>query len=355
MTMPVLRDDDLRMIRDSVRAVIPVGDLRRVRGLRFTKPGIDRGIWHKIIEMGWVGLRLPEAKGGAGLGMDAFCILAEEFGRGLMPEPLIHAALAARWVHGTACYDLLAGQILLLPAWQTQAHMLDDTGGGTYHDGKIHGRKLFIPMAAAADGFVVTVPGGSVLVRTDAPGVTLQTTPTQDGGHFGTLTLQGAEGVFFTLATDHVSAALDEATLALAAYLLGLMDQALVLTLDYLRTRKQFGQAIGSFQALQHKAVDLNLQIALTRASIRSAASSIDAGAPMAVQQAAVSRAKARAAEAVMLVTKQAIQLHGAIGYTDEADIGLYLRKAMVLANLHGSAAAHRRRFDAVLPEADDD
>jgi alkylation response protein AidB-like acyl-CoA dehydrogenase len=127
-------------------------------------------------------------------------------------------------------------------------------------------------------------------------------------------------------------------------------EQAFAMTLDYLRTRKQFGQPIGSFQALQHRAVDLRLQLALTRASIDAAAASLDGDAGPAQRQLAVSRAKARAADASLLVTRQAIQLHGAIGYTDEYDVGLYLRKAMTLANLYGSASQHRARYARLAP-----
>ena len=145
--------------------------------------------------------------------------------------------------------------------------------------------------------------------------------------------------------------AIEEATLATAATLLGVMERAFALTLDYLRTREQFGRRIGNFQALQHRAADLAMQIALTRASVEAAAATLDAGSPQA--RAAISRAKARASEAGMLVTRQAIQLHGGIGYTDEYDVGLYLRRAMVLANSFGGAAVHRARFAAIAPEDD--
>jgi alkylation response protein AidB-like acyl-CoA dehydrogenase len=202
-------------------------------------------------------------------------------------------------------------------------------------------------MAAGADAFLVATADGLALVARDAPGVTLSTETTQDGGNFGTLTLQDAPGM--PVAGD-LAPALEEAALATAAYLLGVMDRAFAITLDYLKTRQQFGRPIGAFQALQHRAADLRIQIALTRASVEAAAATLD-GAPPALRQAAVSRAKARAAEAAMLVTRQCIQLHGGIGYTDEYDIGLFLRKAMVHANLHGSASLHRARFAAVAPE----
>ena len=132
------------------------------------------------------------------------------------------------------------------------------------------------------------------------------------------------------------------------------MEQAFRLTLEFLKTRHQFGKPIGSFQALQHRAADLKLQQELTRASIAAAASTLDGVAARPARQAAVSRAKARAATAAMLVTRQAVQLHGGVGYTDEYDVGLYLRRSMVLSNQFGSATAHRARFARLAPEDED-
>jgi alkylation response protein AidB-like acyl-CoA dehydrogenase len=121
-----------------------------------------------------------------------------------------------------------------------------------------------------------------------------------------------------------------------------------------MKTREQFGRKIGSFQALQHRAVDMQIQLSLTRASVGSAAEVLDSAATLTERQAAVSRAKVRASDAAMLMTRGCIQLHGGIGYTDAADIGLFLRKAIVLAPLYGSASIHRRRFRAVAAEVDE-
>ncbi len=350
------RAANIRMIRDSAAAVAPPGgDLRRVRALRFTEAGYDPAVWRELCALGWPGLRVPEAAGGSGLGLSEFCALAEELGAALVPEPLIPCALSARLLSGAPLAALLAGEQVVLPAWQERAAAVEPGRDATLRDGRVSGGKLFVPMAAGADAFLVTVADGLALVRADAPGVTLDTAQTQDGGHFGTLTLDGAPAESVPdKGPDAVDDALDEAALATAATLLGVMDRAFAITLDYLRTRKQFGKAIGSFQALQHRAADLKLQAALTRASVESAAATWDAGAAAPVRRAAVSRAKARAADAALLITRQAIQLHGGIGYTDEADIGLYLRKAMVLANMHGSAAMHRARYARLLPEHDD-
>jgi alkylation response protein AidB-like acyl-CoA dehydrogenase len=284
--------------------------------------------------------------------MREYCALAEECGAGLLPEPLIPCSIAARVLAGAELGRLLAGDAIVIPAWQEHANSLALDGGTVLRDGRVSGHKRFVPMAAGADAYLVSAAGGLVLVARDAPGVTLAIYRTQDGGHNGTLTLEHAPAQ--PVAGD-LAEAIEEATLATAAFLLGVMERAFAMTLSYLKTRQQFGKPIGSFQALAHRAADLKIEVALTRASVEAAAATLDTSAAAAVRQAAVSRAKARASDAAMRVARQAIQMHGGIGYTDEYDVGLYLRKAMVLANLFGSAALHRARYAEVAAEDDDD
>ncbi|MCP2067507.1 UNVERIFIED_ORG: alkylation response protein AidB-like acyl-CoA dehydrogenase [Pseudomonas reinekei] len=337
--------ENIRMIRDSASAFAPIGELARVRELRYQTPGFDRAVWREMADNGWLGLSLSEDKDGAGLGMAEYCALLEVFGAALLPEPFVPAVLAARLLDGEQLAAQLAGERLVLPALQEEIGSLDTAEGWAHlRDGKVSGRKLCIPMAAAADGFLVSTPEGLALVDAKTPGVNLNIVTTQDGGHFGHLYMDNALAQVLPVQPQILADALDEAALGTAAYLLGVAEQAFTLTLDYLRTRKQFGQTIGNFQALQHRAVDLKLQLALWRASLEAAAATCDAGAPAAQRRAAVSRAKARAADAALLVTRQAVQLHGAIGYTDECDVGLFLRKAMTFANLYGSSDQHRRR-----------
>ncbi len=345
------RTENIRLLRDSAAAVVPRGDLKRIRALRFTEPGFDRAVWGEMAGMGWLGLRLPEVRGGSGLGMQEYCALAEELGAGLVPEPLIGAAAAVACLRGGALSEAIAGGRIVLPAWQERAASIDPVGDTTIAGGRVYGRKAFIPMAAGADAFLVSGQGGLALVARDAAGVTLTLDQTQDGGNFGTLLLDNAP---CTVMQGEFAEALEEASLATAAYLLGAMDRAFDMTLAYLKTRHQFGRPIGSFQALQHRAADLKIQVALTRATVEAAAVALDTSQHPALRQAAVSRAKARASEAAMLVTKQCIQLHGGIGYTDEYDVGLFLRKAMVLSSLYGTAAVHRARFARVAPEDDE-
>jgi alkylation response protein AidB-like acyl-CoA dehydrogenase len=347
------RGESLRMIRDSAAGIAPrTGDFKRIRALRFVEPGFDRAVWSEMCDMGWLGLMVPEESGGSGLGVQEFCALTEELGASLVPEPLIPAAMAAMLLPQDHLSDVLAGERIVLPAWQEKPHSIETVGETTLSGGRLNGRKLFIPMAAGADAFLVTVPGGLALVERSAPGVRVDLTQTQDGGNVGTLTLDGAPAQ--AIAGDATDA-LEVATVATSAYLLGVMDRVFGITLDYLRTREQFGRKIGSFQALQHRSADLKIQVSLTRASVTAAASLLDRETDVLVRQAAVSRAKARASEAASIVTRGCIQLHGGIGYTDAADPGLFLRKMMVLAPSFGSAALHRARFRMVAPEGEEE
>jgi alkylation response protein AidB-like acyl-CoA dehydrogenase len=345
--------EHLQMLKDSAAGIAPrKGDLKRIRALRFTQPGFDRGTWREMCEMGWLGLRIPEDDGGSGLGAREFCGLAEELGAGLVPEPLVPAAMAAQLLPADHLAPVLAGERIILPAWQEKPNSIDLIGETTLRNGKLSGRKMFVPMAAGADAFLVTVPDGLALVERDAPGVSLELQETQDGGNFGTLVFDNAPAEAIE---GDASEALEHTIMASAAYMYGLMDRAFTITLDYMKTREQFGHKIGSFQALQHRAVDMQIQLSLTRATVGSAAQALDTAPTLAQRRAAVSRAKVRASDAVMVVTRTCIQLHGGIGYTDAYDIGLFLRKAMVLSPLYGAPSVHRARFRVVAPVEQDD
>jgi alkylation response protein AidB-like acyl-CoA dehydrogenase len=347
------RSESLRMIRDSAAGLAPrTGDLRRIRALRFTEPGFDRGVWREMCEMGWPGLMVSEDNGGSGLGVQEFCALTEELGASLLPEPLIPAAFAATLLPGDHLASVLSGERIVLPAWQEKPHSVDLTGTTALSGGKLNGRKMFVAMAAGADAFLVTVAGGLALVERDAPGVHVVSTQAQDGGNFATVTFDNAPAV--AVAGD-ASEALEVAALATSAYLLGAMERVFGITLEYLKTREQFGKKIGSFQALQHRSADLQIQLALTRAVVNAAARTMDVSTDTRTRRAAVSRAKARASDAASIMTRGCIQLHGGIGYTDAADPGLFLRKMMVLAPMFGSAALHRARYQATALDLDEE
>lgn len=347
------RAESIEMIRDSARGLLGT-DMARIRKLRFTEPGFDASLLRQMGEAGWIGLAVGEDAGGTGLGMAEMVALAEEIGRACAPEPLIGCALSAHLLAASGETELLgqllAGEAVVLTAWQDRANTLTPA---TTADGA----RGFVLGAAGVTHILWPVQeGGRVALHVlDRAQVEITTESTQDGSHVGTIRplAYAGHGPGRHIANDIGAAlteGLDRAALATAAALLGGMEAGFAMTLDFLRTRQQFGKIIGTFQALQHKAADAKMQIALTRAAIEQAAAALDDGEPSHV----VSRAKARASEAAMLVQQACVQLHGGIGYTDDYDVGLHMRRAMVLVPAFGGAALHRRRFMELSPELED-
>ncbi len=336
----------IEMIRDSARGITR-HDLTRIRKLRFTSPGFDRSVWGDICSLGWLALRLPEESGGVGLGLLAYAALAEEAGRALLPEPLIPATLASCLLEGPQLARHITGERLVLPAWADARSALEPSCDLDIRDDRVFAHKFYVPLAAGADDFLVIGASSLALVAADAPGVEVHTHQTQDGGHFAHIRFDGAPCV--VLKADP-RPALAEAALATAAYLLGLMDGALDMTVTYLKQRVQFGKTLSQFQVLQHMAVDARLEIEITRASIEQAALQWDTEGATPSAYAAISRAKVRASRSAQKVTRDCIQLHGGIGFTDEHDIGLFLRKAMVEVPRFGGPAEHCARFAQLKP-----
>jgi alkylation response protein AidB-like acyl-CoA dehydrogenase len=354
-------DDHIRLIQDSAAAIATPGDLSRIRKLRFTLPGYDPAVVTRMGEMGWLAMRVPEEAGGAGMGLAELAALAEALGQGVVPEPLVPLAAISLPLLAEAgrVAEYAGGSRIALPALADRTGRFDPTEITTAAEAnRLTGTKRFIVGGMGADAFLVSArAGGKVgvwLVEAQATGVTLRAEETADGAAFATLGLENAEGTpLLEDARIPLARALDETAIATAAELLGVAERAFAITLEYLRTREQFGRKIGSFQALQHRAADLAIQLALARASVEAAVAALDAGAQGSRRAAAASQAKARASDAAMLVTRTAIQLHGGIGYTDEADIGLYLKRAMVLAASFGNATLHRHRYASSAPPED--
>ena len=377
-----MRDETLTLLADAA-AAFAKPDSARVRRLRAADPGFDRSTWRAMAEQGWLSVTTPETCDGLGLGLRAAAVIAERLGFALHTEPFVAAGvMATQCVAGCALAggpgtdsarqllaSMLSGEAIGVLAWQDQAGHLapgwrsvSASQGGPGSQGSqgsqgivLDGTCHFVPVAQA-DIFIVAaqcagVPG-LYRVAPDAAGVTCTPHPVADGTSMATLHLRGvvlpaadclARGV---IATQLLQLAIDSAMVAVSAELTGVMERSLEMTLDYLRTRKQFGRAIGSFQSLQHRAVDLWMQLQLTRAAVAGAVQVLDdAASDERARRLAASGAKARAAHAALLLTTQAVQLHGAIGFTDEYDLGLYLHRALVLSAWLGNAAEQRRRY----------
>lgn len=359
-----------QLLRTSVADFVARGtDITRVRSLRRDPREYDVSVWRNMAELGWAGILVSEAYGGSGLGLADAAIVAEGVGRALMPEPFTAAAVLAAGVLGSAQNEALKQSLLpalvqgdLVPAlaWQERPATIDSAhiamAAVPFEGGyRVNGTKRYVSGAAGADVFIVAARNESGLVLgcvdRNAPGVQVDLEPLADGRHFGTVELRDAvvprERVAATgeAATAALEAALDHAAAIAGAELYGVMSRALEMSTEYMKTRVQFGRPIGSFQGLQHRAVDLYIQQQLASAVLDQGLHELDARPTPDMRAAAASRIKARCSEAGLRITREAIQIHGAIGFTDEYDAGLYLKRALVLSAWLGNAAQHRRRY----------
>ena len=340
--------DQQRMLADAARQFAAAEHTpARLRACRDRDPDFDRGIWQSIADLGWLGVLVPEEDGGLGAGFGDMAQLVYAWGRACAPEPLVACGvLAARTlVHaqGPARARLLAA----LVAGECIPALAAGEGEVEFAGGALHGTRRYV-VPAHADGYLVQSDAGLWWVAKDAAGLRIEHERRADGSAAARLHLDGvrvgeAERVCDSAAP--AERALDEARVLAAVEMSGMMAAMLELTLDYLRTRVQFGKAIGSFQALQHRAVDLYIAEQLARDVAQAACATLDAGAAGEALALAAARAKARAGESLDRIAREAVQLHGAIGYTDEYALGLYVNRALTLSPWLGNAAQQRRRY----------
>ncbi|MDQ2149059.1 acyl-CoA dehydrogenase [Alcaligenaceae bacterium C4P045] len=412
MAMPAVAADrdTLTAFRDSARDFLrQTAPRSRLRKLRQTRPGFERAVWRQMADAGWCGLLAPESLGGLDLGLSAVAVIAEEIGRNLLSEPFIGgavqtpallAALPASAFRDDLLARIASGDALIGVAAQTDAARalagvprMTREGNALVLDGAAH----WIYPGADLDGWIVAVrraPANAeedaqaqspakaaaqapmhaeaqakathgdrqnvcadaidalIYVPRTAPGAQAETEDRVDGTTVGSLQLSHvqvsgehilAEGEAALRAWQHAIAC----TRAIqSAELLGIARQSFDTTRDYLNTRVQFGKPIGANQALQHRMVDALLHIELGDAALRALLAGDHTPDP--TFNAACARVKARCAQAALHMTRLAIQFHGAIGYTDELDVGLYLKRALHLCAWHGGVLDNQR---AALPE----
>jgi acyl-CoA dehydrogenase len=342
--------------------------LARARALRDDADGFDAALWREMAQLGWAGIVLPEAYGGAGLGYLDLMVVLEEFGRALVPEPMLSSVLLganAVLLGGTEAQrqtylpGVATGETLLALAYQEPGSRYDartvETRAVPSADGhRLTGTKIQALDATRADHLIVSArgPGGLALflVPRAAPGLTVQPQRRLDGRVTGLVTLVDvAVGADATLGEAGqggplLARVLDRATVALTAEMLGGMQATFDLTLDYLKTRQQFGKPIGSFQALKHRAARLFIELELSRSIVMAAHQAIDDGKDDAEVARLASIAKARCSDAFMQIGNEGVQMHGGIGMTDEHDVGLFLKRARATELQFGDAAWHRNR-----------
>jgi len=349
------------LLRDSAAKFVVAAGPKVARVFREQDPSFAPARLCQAGDLGWLGILVPCSANGLGLGLTELALVLEQAGRGLVCEPIGLAAIsAAALAQGHAPHPMLeramAGEALIVPALQENVHGDNPLAPRTQVAGengtlRLTGRKMFV-CADGADGFLVSASGrdGPTLcyVARNAPGCMLATTQTVEGRKLSTLSLKDAPADFAPSrqsSRNAVDVLHNLALMAVSAELLGVMEKAQEITFDYLRIRKQFGKLIGSFQALQHQAVNIYIRTETTRSLVFQVAANND---PYRIDPALAVAVKAKASEDALFVTKACIQLHCAIGFTDEHDIGLYLKRAMLLSSLFGNAAAQRRRYVAI-------
>lgn len=324
----------------------------------------DPALWRAMGELGWLALLVPESLGGSQLGLTHAAALAERLGASLVPEPYIACGIVPALI-GTLIPDtparnaildrLRAGGALVTLAWQEHAGQIDALSTHTNLDdeGRVWGAKIFVPHGDLAELVIVVAARDDgpalVTVRAGATGITARHQPSGDRSNRSALRFDGVEIdsllAIRETAARAVTRAVDAATLACAAYQTGVANAILEQTLAYLRTRKQFDRPLGTFQTLQHRAADLYMLGQLSSASWRHAAALWDKQPDSTMARAAVSAAKARADQASLKISQAGVQIHGGLGFAEEAELGLALRMAVQHAAWLGGRRQHLRRF----------
>jgi hypothetical protein len=373
--MPLVLTEEQSMLRDSARGLIsdkaPVAHLRQLRDGK-EADGFSRALWKTFAEMGFAGLLVPEAFGGSGLGCVEAGVMMEEIGRTLMPSPFLSTAVvgASALSRGgseaqKAAYlpKIVDGSLLTTLAVDEGAkHRPLHTTLQAVRSGngfKLSGAKAFVVDGHVADLLIVAARSAGnagdrngltlFLVDPKAKGVAIERTVMVDAHNAARITFDNvevnADGV---LGEVDGGAALLESVLnigrgAVASEMVGLSEEVFGRTVTYLKERKQFGKLIGEFQALQHRAAQLYIDIEITRAAVLKALQALDSDSDKA--GAAVAVAKARAGTTATLAVQEGVQMHGGMGMTDQFDIGFFMKRARVAQELFGDSNFHTERL----------
>jgi alkylation response protein AidB-like acyl-CoA dehydrogenase len=310
--------DDQLAFRDAVRDLLAKECPPAVVRAAWDAPAgqLDRGVWNSLDAMGVLGVLVPEDDGGLGLDETWLVPILEEAGRAALPHPLVETAMVAASLAGTGI------------------GMVTSTLGGPH-----------APCAADADAVLHTTADGLALVPISS--CALEAIDTVDRARRVALVSVTQADAITPLPQADLALALDRGALGTAAVLVGLGQAMLDLTVAYVKERQQFGVPVGSFQAVKHHLADAALALELARPTVARAAWSTAHGAPTRARDA--STAKAMASDAAELVGRKALQCHGAIGYTVEADLHLFLKRTWALARAWGDSAHHTDRVAAEL------
>jgi alkylation response protein AidB-like acyl-CoA dehydrogenase len=369
--MALVLTEEQSMLRDSARGLIsdkaPVSHLRSLRDAK-DATGFSRELWKTFAEMGFSGLLVPEKFGGSGLGCVEAGVVMEEIGRTLMPSPFLATAVLAASALSRGGSDAQKSQYLpkisdgsLLAALAIdegakhrplQINMQAVRSGNGF---KLSGDKAFVVDGHTAELLIVAARTGGAagqskgltlfLVDPKTKGVASERTAMVDSHNAARIVFDNAEvNADGVLGEVDQGGALLEGLLnigrgAVASEMVGLSEEVFGRTVTYLKERKQFGKLIGEFQALQHRAAELYIDIEITRAAVLKALQMLDGDFDHA--GAAVAVAKARAGSTATRAVQEGVQMHGGMGMTDQFDIGFFMKRARVCQELFGDSNFH--------------
>jgi len=351
-----------RILKENARKFFvnecPMTEVRRIME---TGDAFNAGLYRKMADQGFTGIIFPERYGGLGLGMVEMAVLLEEMGWALVPGPYFSSVLLAGAVIDAAGSEAQKQQYLTpIAEGRARATLAVLEGAGSWNiDGismkargnKLNGEKLFVTDAATADFLVVIARDGNeqviVVVDAKAPGVTITPLPAIDlTRRIYSVQFNNVSGE--VLASGHTARtalgkALEIAAVGLSAELTGGMQRGMEITVEYAKTRKQFGRPIGTYQAVQHQCADMYVWTESSRSAALYAAWMLDSGDAGAAT--AVSVAKMYASDAAREVASRTIQVHGGMGFTWENDCHLYYRRAKASEVMLGDATFHRDKI----------
>ena len=373
--MAFVLSEEQNMLRDMAKQFfseqVPVANLRQLRD-NASEDGFDQDVWKQIVELGFAGILIPEEMGGTGFGPMGIGIVMQEAGRTLAASPLYSTAvLGAGMIMAAGSENqkkellpqIANGELLLaLAIDETNHHNPANITMAATREGDnfiLSGEKKFVVDGHIANKLIVAArtssePGdkkgiSAFLINANTPGVTITRTHMVDTRNAANISFDGVKVQSDTLlgsadgAYPELENVLDMGRVCLSAEMLGGIETVFDTTLTYLKERKQFDAIIGTFQALQHRAAEMFCEVEICQSVVLDALSALEERRNDIPR--AASLAKARLSDASRLITNEGVQMHGGIGMTDAVDVGLFLKRARVQAQMLGDANFHRSRY----------
>ncbi|MBA58183.1 MAG: acyl-CoA dehydrogenase [Gammaproteobacteria bacterium] len=370
--MPLVLNEDQNMLKDSAKNFCtdntPITQLRRLRDEN-DPLGFDNETWRQMVELGWAGITVPEAYGGLGFGYMGLGVVMEECGRTLTASPLFSTSVlgTSGLIYGGSeeqktnlLGQVVEGKLLLALAVEEGAHHnpyhIKSRVVKTDKGYEITGSKNFVLDGHVANKIIVVGRTSGkdneregitlLILDRESAGVSVTRTTMADSRNAANINFDSVSGELLGeegKGAEILDKILDAGRILIAAEMLGGIQECFERTVEYLKTREQFGVPIGSFQALKHRAAQMFCEVELSKSVVLEALSALDENSDQIPELACL--AKARLNDTYNLVSSEGVQMHGGIGMTDEYEIGFFMKRSRVCEHTFGGSAFHRNRY----------